>query len=140
MPKCPHLVPRGKKRCPQHEREWLASQKGKDAARLEREPWRIFYRTVRWARLCGRVKRRDGHRCRFRHNGKRCPVTEGLEVHHKDAPADAFERGGLAEAKRVFYDDDNCVTACRTHNLQADAERRRRKRDDDGDARVAVRD
>jgi 5-methylcytosine-specific restriction endonuclease McrA len=68
----------------------------------------------RWAyqRLCVEVMRRDGYQCRALVDGKRCPATTGLQVHHLVALV-----AGGTNAKA------NLVTTCATCHRRLHAAR-----------------
>lgn len=70
--------------------------------------------TARWQRTRARILRRDGHRCTFgtyddeRYWLGRCPVTKGVDVHHRQP----IEQGGAPFA------GDNLRTMCATHHAR----------------------
>ena len=65
-----------------------------------------------WRELRAYVTTRDGRRCTALEEGRRCPVTAGLEVDHVVALAD----GGLNRAA-------NLTTLCREHHRRKSAAR-----------------
>lgn len=84
--------------------------------------------TALWQKIRRLAAQRDGHRCTYglepgdrgtqAYDDGRCPVTAGLDGHHRVA----IEDGGEA------YDLDNVRTVCGTHHVQLEAERRRARR------------
>lgn len=95
------------------------------AARPKKKTGAVAVRSSqRWKRVVEQAKRRDGHRCTYglepgdrgaRHYlGGRCPVTDGLDGHHRTP----IEDGGAP------YDLANVRTVCRTHHARLEAEQR----------------
>lgn len=84
----------------------------------------------RWQKVREAAKRRDGNRCTYglergdrgtaAYPGGRCPVTEGLDGHHR-LPV---EDGGAP------YDLDNVRTVCATHHARLEAEQRATRREE----------
>lgn len=80
--------------------------------------------SARWKKVVEQAKRRDGNRCTYglergdrgtRHYPDgRCPVTEGLDGHHR-LP---IEDGGAP------YDLENVRTVCRTHHARLESDTR----------------
>ena len=69
------------------------------------QPWRVWFKTARWARLRLHVFARDLFTCQEPGCGRVDGNTSRLVAHHKRA-----HRGNAA----LFWDDNNLETVCKT--------------------------
>ena len=102
---CPHLKP-----CPIPEHSKKHYSKEHNQRSNER------YGSSEYRRNRKRALERDGHRCCFVENGKRCEARDKLTAHHIRPVRD----DGSHELA-------NLVTLCNPHNQRVDAELRKRR-------------
>lgn len=130
-----------KRICPRHgvytARRCPACETARNARPRPQTTARQIRSTSRWKAVTRAVRARDDHRCTFgmpehalpelagveaRESGhypdRRCPVVEGLDVHHRIP----IEAGGQP------YAQGNLRTLCRTHHARL--QRRRHDEDD----------
>lgn len=118
---CPQHGAYAARRCPTCAQDRATRPKPLTQARMIRN-------TARWHRARDRALDRDQHRCTYGlEHGEhfwmpdgRCPVTDGVDVHHRTP----IEDGGAP------FDDRNLRTLCSTHHHRKEEEHRRAKRDE----------
>ena len=69
------------------------------------DPLKMFPK--RWSKKRREIIKRDGHRCMFVENGKRCRHKRMLQVHHIIPKS---------ENPALLWDDNNLITLCVKHH------------------------
>lgn len=98
-------------RCPAHA----------TAYRETTNPWSYIYSTREWQRARARVRRRDGFRCTYTVQGRRCAnvfVNTFLEVHHVIPLRKLWEQANknMDEFVRLATDEQNLKLLCGRHH------------------------
>lgn len=119
---CGALTP--KSRCPMHTSLF-------ERAKREEEPWRFYYQTTAWTSVRRKALVRDGHRCTWTSEGRRCgtnSTTGFVSVHHMVKLRHVWEQHGRPLFRGDGWDAfvrsasrlDNLATLCERHHKIAD--------------------
>lgn len=120
---CPETTTRGS-RCKKHRREY-------EAQKLAASPWEGLYDTAEWQTAREKIKARDGYRCTYMVEDRRCANTEmngWLQVHHTYKAEGLWRKHGSpkkgTQGWRLFVREatnpEVLVTLCSRHHHGAE--------------------
>src|SRR5580765_5218929 len=122
---CPKTTTAESGRCPDHAREH-------EARRLIAEPWQALYDLQAWKTARNKTRSRDGWRCRWTAEGRRCANTSDngfISVHHTTKLRVLWEQcgkpkpggAGWQQFVKTACDVDRLVTLCNRHHYIVDS-------------------